>query len=897
MKGDFSRQTWDPRKHYSGVLMQQGRVQSDADWNEQDAIHRRRTQIETRDVIGLAGGPEDNAGFGISVSGEQLRIGAGRYYVDGLLCENETVDLSQNAQPDMPGVPPWIEFLTKAKATSALVYLDVWERHITALDDPRLREVALGGPDTATRVKTVWQVRLLPVSQPADTVAALKAHQKKRATAQKKLDELKTAGGNAQDIVALEAEIAALDALIAELSAGPTCGSSFKEWDDLVADPERRLNARTRPVSGVAGPCVVPPTAGYRRLENQLYRVEIHTPGAPGVATFKWSRDNGTVVTAVEKISGKEVTVHDLGPDDVLGFASGQWVELGDDLSELEGRPGQLCQIDAVNSSLRRVTLKTAPVPLSPAADGVDPSFHPKLRRWDQAGNSATQDGAAMSAGWLELEDGVEVQFTGSAFRTGDYWLVPARTASGDIEWPPYAVPNASPEPQLRRGIEHHLCRLALLGTDPATGIWHVSEDCRALFAPITEPCCDAAALHIVSTNWVNDDGFSAATFVRDGLRIRLDARPDPLSLTNDSVQVMIEAPYAQGDNTPSTTLTQLLSVRGVVSRDPTDDRTIVWRIQPTTPAPVTTVPPTAPPTVPTAPPAAPTTGPVVAPTVTVVPSRGFHELLRSAAVDGARVVAAGNETRGTAGRKAARASATAAVPTRSERAAATAVTVSSLRLRVTVKGRTVWSDPKSGGPKRRFLDGQVFGEPALRADTTTPRTGLTFPTGHGAVASDFESWFYYGGRDARESLKISTIRFLDGNRRSSSAGDITPPVAAGQKVGFKAGEGIFFVQVTFNRAITEASLGSANAPAMFIERLSAAGAPVRVGGVVGLESPTVALFSGRGTFDNGTYALTVLGTAAGGAPAVTAADDQSALDGNYDNQSGGDLTLTFTAA
>ena len=35
MKGDFSRLTFDPTKHFSGVRMQQGRVQLDADWNEQ----------------------------------------------------------------------------------------------------------------------------------------------------------------------------------------------------------------------------------------------------------------------------------------------------------------------------------------------------------------------------------------------------------------------------------------------------------------------------------------------------------------------------------------------------------------------------------------------------------------------------------------------------------------------------------------------------------------------------------------------------------------------------------------------------------------------------------------------------------------------------------------------
>ena len=59
MKGDFSRRTFNPRKHYAGVLMQQGRVQTDADWNEQGDIQRRRVRIEARDVIGPCGGPED----------------------------------------------------------------------------------------------------------------------------------------------------------------------------------------------------------------------------------------------------------------------------------------------------------------------------------------------------------------------------------------------------------------------------------------------------------------------------------------------------------------------------------------------------------------------------------------------------------------------------------------------------------------------------------------------------------------------------------------------------------------------------------------------------------------------------------------------------------------------
>ena len=66
MKGDFSRLTFDPKKHYRRVLMQQGRVQVDADWNEQEAINQFRAEIEARDVIGRCGAPLHDAGFQIT---------------------------------------------------------------------------------------------------------------------------------------------------------------------------------------------------------------------------------------------------------------------------------------------------------------------------------------------------------------------------------------------------------------------------------------------------------------------------------------------------------------------------------------------------------------------------------------------------------------------------------------------------------------------------------------------------------------------------------------------------------------------------------------------------------------------------------------------------------------
>ena len=319
--------------------MQQGRVQLDADWNEQQSIHQHRLATETKDVVGASGAPQNDAGFLITTpDGKALNIGRGRYYVNGLLCENEA-DLLYTAQLDLPNPPDVIAMLTAAQATAAIIYLDVWFRHVTALDDPWIRETALGGPDTTTRVKTVWQVKALPV-QPA--------------------------GG------------------------AISCGDTAQEWDNLVAPSSGTLSARAQPTQTTDSPCLLPPSAGYRRLENQFYRVEVHTPGPLGTATFKWSRDNGAIVTSVERINGQDVTVRDLGRDDILGFSSGQLVEITDDLRELSGRPGVLVQIDHITAATRVISLKSAPA-------GIDATRQPRLRRWDSAGGNGI--GVAVPAG------------------------------------------------------------------------------------------------------------------------------------------------------------------------------------------------------------------------------------------------------------------------------------------------------------------------------------------------------------------------------------------------------------------------------------------------------------------------------------------------------------------
>jgi len=57
MKGDFTRDTFDPGKHFSRVLMQQGRAQLDTDWNEQTSIMSHLLRALAKDVFGPHWGP------------------------------------------------------------------------------------------------------------------------------------------------------------------------------------------------------------------------------------------------------------------------------------------------------------------------------------------------------------------------------------------------------------------------------------------------------------------------------------------------------------------------------------------------------------------------------------------------------------------------------------------------------------------------------------------------------------------------------------------------------------------------------------------------------------------------------------------------------------------------
>ena len=456
MSGDYSRQRFDVRNDFSGVLMQQGRVQLDADWNELVAILDRRLRAETTDIIGRAVVPKETPdGFRIQIAAGALTICRGRIYVDGLLAENHgkapmefdpvlaeqrgTLPLPYNEQPYFP------EVATAAPAPSAggphLVYLDVWQREVTHLQDPNLVEKAVG-VDTTTRLQTVWQVRVLPT-----------------------------------------------------VGAGATCGAALPAWDSLIAPSAGRLSSKAVGVPTATDPCLIPPSGGYRGLDNRLYRVEIHgagTGGAGGTATFKWSRDNASVATAVTAITALDkLTVASVGRDSVMHFRIGDWIEITDDRRELLGQSGIMAQVKNVDDDNRIVTL-TAPLPAgtfpTDAQGNTTPAHHTRVRRWDQSGQVRDTNGVLLvdlnapgslgaipvpaSGTSVVLEDGVQITFNtaaGGNYHLGDYWNFAARTADASVE-----ELNAEPP----RGVHHHFARLALV-TFPAT-----VSDCRTLWPP-----------------------------------------------------------------------------------------------------------------------------------------------------------------------------------------------------------------------------------------------------------------------------------------------------------------------------------------------------------------------------------------------------------------------------
>jgi Family of unknown function (DUF6519) len=162
MGADFSKVRLDPLRDFAGVELEQGRVLLDADVNELMDIVDRRIRALASDTLGRATVSSTTPdAFKITAASGTLQVGKGRLYVDGLLAENHgdpakrvfddllgeaslAGPVRYDAQPYLPNAPP---LPTNGRR---LVYLEVWNREVTHLEQPDLVESAVGIEDSGT---------------------------------------------------------------------------------------------------------------------------------------------------------------------------------------------------------------------------------------------------------------------------------------------------------------------------------------------------------------------------------------------------------------------------------------------------------------------------------------------------------------------------------------------------------------------------------------------------------------------------------------------------------------------------------------------------------------------------------------------------------------------------
>ena len=195
------------------------------------------------------------------------------------------------------------------------------------------------------------------------------------------------------------------------------------------------------------------------------------------------------MVFPVVETAGNDVIFKNLGRDKKSILEKGDWVEIVDDdyVLQVSGITAdqnsvhpllQVMGIQAadVDQMYIRVTLSDTPkIPVSPTSEK-----HALLRRWDQKETNKENTGKSIELiegaikivehtdhdddvnYWLPLEDGVYVQFQqeGCNYRSGDYWLIPARVITGDVEWP---ESDGEYLPLPPRGVKHHYAPLAII--------------------------------------------------------------------------------------------------------------------------------------------------------------------------------------------------------------------------------------------------------------------------------------------------------------------------------------------------------------------------------------------------------------------------------------------------
>ena len=415
MKTEISRDSHKSDKRYSGVYQQQGRMLTDADWNELVEILKGRLNDALKDIVGnkegsVGGTPRHHTLKLIkALNADPLSIMPGLVYVDGIAAQipGET-NILYDEQFDFPSAPP-------ASLANYTLYVDVWERTVTHLMDEYLRDVALHGADTCSRKQMLAQIKWCPVN--------------------------------------IDPETASVNPSKGDAPLSLTLSNKTTEAD--ACDP-------------CASQLEIDSTVG-----NYLFRFEVHDvkgdADSPSEITLKWSSENGAeqfeaFPTAEEMPAGfvNDKSVYeffDLTTEKHLGvhLNNNLWQPARCDLKELTPsyavptitgsneenifvrRWDGYCKINLMSNTL---------------VEGFDKSI------------ILSTDKLPDALGYMEITNtllvnlnfiNVKLQLNGKSFVAGDFWLADVREAKHD---PLDEEKSKLIVEQLPSGIEHHYLTL-----------------------------------------------------------------------------------------------------------------------------------------------------------------------------------------------------------------------------------------------------------------------------------------------------------------------------------------------------------------------------------------------------------------------------------------------------
>ncbi len=489
---DKSRSIFNPRKHYTGLQLQQGRVVTDFDSVDADLIAATERQRAQVDIIGSYGSADDGyrvTNARIVENGLDFDMLAGTLYLGGLRLELEAPttfllqpDLLQLNSPPSPDA--------NQPNRRDLVMLEAYEAPVTAVEDGELLDPALGGADTAIRMRRFARVFVIPGVSATDCDGAWTQIK----------NEIEKAGlgvidANCQRVV----------------DTRMTVTYTTDGVDDDLCDPPR--------------------AGGYLGAENQAIRVQLVNSD-----TFTWGFNNASPAYRVSLSADRtRVTLITPPRDEYSLPVVGQVIEIlpwGAILPNGEktaGLSGHLTRITAVDPSdvtqngAVTVTLANA-VPNSGFEDWRDRAdaalmgqngVYYFMHIWDRGSDVGSAPKIPFMVGTPVTlgTTGIQVTFTGNDAAPDDAWVIGARP-----ETPNRVLPWGLETGEAPLAVKRYYAPLALIKWGVGVNQTAKILDCRPHFRPLTaqNECC---------TLRVGDGKTSDGDF--NDLALALDNLPD----------------------------------------------------------------------------------------------------------------------------------------------------------------------------------------------------------------------------------------------------------------------------------------------------------------------------------------------------------------------------------